>query len=71
MKSACPSSRADPILAQTAACVIATYPTDCQKAAFHSLYLGRSNSRVNAHRHFEVDRYDIAQAAIDALARED
>lgn len=31
---------------------------------------GRSDTRANLRRHFEVDRYYIAQAAIDALAKE-
>jgi pyruvate dehydrogenase E1 component len=31
---------------------------------------GRSDTRANLRRHFEVDRYYIAHAAIDALARE-
>ncbi len=32
--------------------------------------LGRSDTRANLRRHFEVDRYYIAQAAIDAPAKE-
>ncbi|MBP6216135.1 MAG: pyruvate dehydrogenase (acetyl-transferring), homodimeric type [Luteimonas sp.] len=31
---------------------------------------GRSDTRANLRRHFEVDRYYIAQAAIDALAKD-
>lgn len=31
---------------------------------------GRSDTRANLRRHFEVDRYYIAQAAVDALLRE-
>jgi pyruvate dehydrogenase E1 component len=31
---------------------------------------GRSDTRANLRRHFEVDRYYIAHAAVDALARE-
>jgi pyruvate dehydrogenase E1 component len=31
---------------------------------------GRSDTRANLRRHFEVDRYYIAQAAVDALAKE-
>lgn len=31
---------------------------------------GRSDTRANLRRHFEVDRYYIAHAAIDALAKE-
>ena len=31
---------------------------------------GRSNTRANLRRFFEVDRYYIAQAAIEALAKE-
>lgn len=31
---------------------------------------GRSDTRANLRRHFEVDRYYIAQAAVDASAKE-
>ena len=31
---------------------------------------GRSDTRENLRRHFEVDRYHVAQAAIAALAAE-
>jgi pyruvate dehydrogenase E1 component len=31
---------------------------------------GRSDTRANLRRHFEVDRYYIAHAAVDALAKE-
>ena len=31
---------------------------------------GRSDTRANLRRHFEVDRFHIAHAAIDALAKD-